>query len=1113
VRERGTLSLPKSTRIKVILVIFIIAFSLISITPIGLSQPSWPSSWIQIDWDRNENGWMDDWRDVEYAFYQYDADYLYLKLQCYDLPGKKWGSKDGRYKWFIDLEGDMYYSGGNVYNAEYLLFVEDTDYDGSGEMYLIFESNGDGVFNEYEPWPPGNYADYKITDPNIGGWRIVAPNQIEMCIGWGYMGNPTSYKLFWSTDQQNPNLDQAPTTDRIDEEQPLLVHNVAAISQTPTPTIVNQGEHVTIEVVVENKGTQSESFNVTCYYNTTIIDTKRVSNLSAGQQETVVFDWDTTGVPPGNYSIKAWADSGSEITETDETDNWCTSQTIVEIQPALVHDIAAISQEPDKWSAIQGEIVTINVTVSNLGDFSETFNVTCYYDNTVISYQTVTGLASKTSTSILFTWNTSQVPPDTYYIMAFADSSNVIDEIDEDNNNCTTLQAITIYSPSQMGNLYVDKVKTAVISGEDPPIVGLPTVYELTIIVTNTGGSDVSNIIVNETISPDVTFVSVGTPGQGTVTQVPPPQLVWDVGTLSPGQNATLTFRIEIVPPSLGTFYLNHKEDITATGTDTLTGDPVSDTGKTDITVHPIIRDVAAISQTPSTTEASQGDTVTIYVIVKNLGNVSETFNVTCYYNTNKIDTIRVHNLGEGDQVTILFSWDTTGVPPSTYSISAKADSDNEIQETNETNNLCTAPATVKIVIHDIAIISQSPSPTQVTQGEIVTIEVVVKNEGTEPENFTVSCYYNDTLLEIKTVTNLEPNMTLTLNFVWNTTGEAPGIYYINTQSSPVPGEKDTDDNACLSVNMVTILLLQYQITVTASPPEAIGGTFKVSYTKKGILYVNVTQTTPWTEMVDADTYVTVTDPQEIINNQFKFSHYNPSSSLLMDSNKTITLVYTQIPELSVSISPTTAKIKVGESVTFTSTVSGGESPYQYQWFLNKTAVSGATSSSWTFAPTSTGYYIVYLNVTDNLSNTAKSNEATVTVASPLTVTISPTSASILVGESVQFTSTVSGGYSPYTYQWYLNSDPVSGATSDTWTFTPTASGIYYVYLIVTDDNGNTAQSDTARVTVSTPTIPVGGYTVSISLPKRTPATPITAHIFLLVLCGMLLSLRKHKKE
>ena len=301
----------------------------------------------------------------------------------------------------------------------------------------------------------------------------------------------------------------------------------------------------------------------------------------------------------------------------------------------------------------------------------------------------------------------------------------------------------------------------------------------------------------------------------------------------------------------------------------------------------------------------------------------------------------------------------------------------------------------------------------------------------------------------------------------------------------------------------------QYQITVAASPGGTLGGTFKVTYTQCGTTYTSVLKTTSWTEWVDGTTTVIVGEPQDIVNG-YKFDSYNPSATVTMDQTKTITLIYTLIPPFVVTISPTSATIKVGESVTFTSTVSGGVPGYSYQWYRNGTAVSGAIYSTWTFTPATSGTYNVYLNVTDSTSKTAKSNTASVTVAPPLTVSISPTSASILVGQSVTFTSSVSGGYPPYSYQWYLGGVQVSGATSNTWTFTPTASGIYYVYLQVKDANNNIAQSETARITVIT-SVPVGGY--SISLAKRTPTSQIATYTLLIALFGVALSLRKRKRK
>jgi len=115
-------------------------------------------------------------------------------------------------------------------------------------------------------------------------------------------------------------------------------------------------------------------------------------------------------------------------------------------------------------------------------------------------------------------------------------------------------------------------------------------------------------------------------------------------------------------------------------------------------------------------------------------------------------------------------------------------------------------------------------------------------------------------------------------------------------------------------------------------------------------------------------------------------------------------------PALSVSITPTSVTMNVGESQLFTSNVSGGTSPYTYQWYLDDVAVSGATASTWTFTPTSPGLYEVYVNVTDGVCVTAKSNIASVTVNLVLIVSINPTSVVMDVGQSRLFTSSVSGG-------------------------------------------------------------------------------------------------------
>ncbi len=173
------------------------------------------------------------------------------------------------------------------------------------------------------------------------------------------------------------------------------------------------------------------------------------------------------------------------------------------------------------------------------------------------------------------------------------------------------------------------------------------------------------------------------------------------------------------------------------------------------------------------------------------------------------------------------------------------------------------------------------------------------------------------------------------------------------------------------------------------------------------------------------------------------------------------------VTPLQVTIVPAQVKMYVGQSQTFNSSVTGGASPYTYQWYLNDTAVSDATGSNWTFTPATPGHYEVYLNVTDSLDLEAQSNVVTDIVVYPqLTVSISPVSVDMSVGTSQMFSSAVSGGTPPYTYQWYMNGTAVAGATSSAWAFTPSSAGTYVIYLRVADGFTAVEQSDNATATV-----------------------------------------------
>jgi parallel beta-helix repeat protein len=95
---------------------------------------------------------------------------------------------------------------------------------------------------------------------------------------------------------------------------------------------------------------------------------------------------------------------------------------------------------------------------------------------------------------------------------------------------------------------------------------------------------------------------------------------------------------------------------------------------------------------------------------------------------------------------------------------------------------------------HDLAVIHSTTSRTVVGQGYSLTINATVANRGDYTENFNLTVYANETIIETKEVTLSSGNST-TITFTWNTTGFAKGNYTISAYAWPVSGETDFDDN------------------------------------------------------------------------------------------------------------------------------------------------------------------------------------------------------------------------------------------------------------------------------------------------------------------------------
>ena len=97
---------------------------------------------------------------------------------------------------------------------------------------------------------------------------------------------------------------------------------------------------------------------------------------------------------------------------------------------------------------------------------------------------------------------------------------------------------------------------------------------------------------------------------------------------------------------------------------------------------------------------------------------------------------------------------------------------------------------------YDVAVSSIVPSALNAYIGDTVNITVVVLNNGTtRHETFNVTVFYDDVLIDLKTVLALPPSEEETITFYWNTSDTSPGNYTLSANASILTSEYETSNN------------------------------------------------------------------------------------------------------------------------------------------------------------------------------------------------------------------------------------------------------------------------------------------------------------------------------
>jgi hypothetical protein len=301
-----------------------------------------------------------------------------------------------------------------------------------------------------------------------------------------------------------------------------------------------------------------------------------------------------------------------------------------------------------------------------------------------------------------------------------------------------------------------------------------------------------------------------------------------------------------------------------------------------------------------------------------------------------------------------------------------------------------------------------------------------------------------------------------------------------------------TSNNALLTVNSGPAITAQPQNATTCSGQNA---TFSVTATGAGLTYQWQTAAScagAWADIAGATsasyTATSVTNGMDGSGYRVIISGTCPSP--VTSNCATLTVGNTA----SITSQPTNVTVCVGSNASFTVTTTG---TVTYQWQVSTGGgpfanIAGATTATLsltavTAAMNGNQYHVVVFNCS---GTSIISNNATLTVNTPVTITAQPSNVTLCAGGAATFAVTATG--SALTYQWQVSTGGgpfanIAGATSSTLVLTAvTAAMNGNQYHVVVSGPCNLAGVTSANVTltVNTPvTIAVQPASVGVCLP------------------------------
>ena len=237
--------------------------------------------------------------------------------------------------------------------------------------------------------------------------------------------------------------------------------------------------------------------------------------------------------------------------------------------------------------------------------------------------------------------------------------------------------------------------------------------------------------------------------------------------------------------------------------------------------VAPVTYAVAVTAVEAASATAIQGATVNVEVTIENQGASDATAVVTLVYvpaqgepGTAAEKTVAI-TAGAAETVTL--SWDTSGAAPGVYTIRAGVALVEDANVSDSRDSAATI--TINPPPYAVAVTAVDVPDGPVTHGEVVDVEVTVKNQGTSDANAKITLLYvpaegQPGIAAAKTVA-IAAGAAETVTLSWDTSDSTPGVYTIRAGATLV--EDSTVAHSLDGASTITIVTPPpYAIAVTA---------------------------------------------------------------------------------------------------------------------------------------------------------------------------------------------------------------------------------------------------------------------------------------------------------